>query len=382
MQKPRILFLDRDGCLIHEPPEDYQVDSFEKLSFLPGVLRSLVDIKEKTNYRWVMVTNQDGLGTDSFPEDTFWPVHNLMLKILEHEGIVFDEVVIDRTFARDNAPTRKPETGLLTHYLEGDYDLENSLVIGDRYSDMKLAQNLGAKGIMIGKSLDNQDDEFVQKELESTIVLKTDNWKRISRFITTELAAERKATISRTTKETEITVSVNLDGTGKTRSRTGVGFFDHMLDQLGKHSKVDLEVEAKGDLHIDAHHTIEDVAIVIGEAFYQALGDKRGIERYGFFRLPMDDALAEVALDFSGRAWLVWEGDYGREKVGDLPVEMVYHFFKSFSDHARCNLNVKISGENAHHMIEATFKGVARAIRAALTRIPGDDSLPTTKGLL
>ncbi|MEZ4852344.1 MAG: bifunctional histidinol-phosphatase/imidazoleglycerol-phosphate dehydratase HisB [Bacteroidia bacterium] len=382
MNKPKILFLDRDGCLIHEPPEDYQVDSFEKLSFLPGVLRNLYQVKEKTDYKWVMVTNQDGLGTDSFPEDTFWPVHNLMLKVLENEGITFDEIIIDRTFARENAPTRKPGTALLTHYMNGDYDLENSIVIGDRFSDMQLAKNLGAKGIMIGKSLDDQDDEFVQKELSDTIILKTEHWDGIGRFLTQKVSSSRSADISRTTNETDIKVRLDLDGTGKTSANTGIGFFDHMLDQLGKHSKVDLEVTAKGDLHIDAHHTIEDVAIVIGEAFYQALGDKRGMERYGFFRLPMDDALAEVALDFSGRSWLVWEGDYGREKVGDLPVEMVYHFFKSFSDHARCNLNIKISGENAHHMIEATFKGVARAIRGAIAKIPGDNALPTTKGLL
>lgn len=377
----KILFIDRDGTIIAEPPEDYQVDSLEKLEFLPGVIRNLYQIAQETDYEWVMITNQDGLGTDSFPEETFWPAHNKMMTTLEGEGITFDEVIIDRTFAHENKPTRKPGTALLTKYLEGDYDLAQSLVIGDRLSDIQLAKNLGGKGILIGRSADTQDAEFEGNDLSEIIALKTNSWDEIGRFLLSG-GGRRSATVKRVTKETSIEVSVDLDGKGRTQNQTGVGFFDHMLDQLGKHSKIDLNISAKGDLHIDAHHTIEDTAITLGQAVKKALGDKRGIERYGCFQLPMDDAMVQAAIDFSGRPWLVWQGNYGREKVGDLPVEMVYHFFKSFSDASECNLNIKVEGENAHHMIEATFKAVARAMRNAISRIPGDNDLPTTKGKL
>lgn len=379
--KKKLLFIDRDGTLIEEPPEDYQVDSLEKLMFLPGVMRNLFRIAQSTNYEWVMITNQDGLGTDSFPENTFWPAHDKMMQMLVNEGIVFENVIIDRTFKHENSPTRKPGTALLTQYLEGDYDLENSIVIGDRLSDIQLAKNLGGKGIMIGKSLDTQDDNVDRQALSQTLVLSTDNWDEIGDYICS-LQPTRTATVSRTTKETDIQISLNLDGTGKTQNETGIGFFDHMLDQLGKHSKVDLSVKVKGDLHIDEHHTIEDAAIALGEAFKQALGDKRGIERYGCFQLPMDDSLAQVAIDFSGRSWLVYKAKYRRERVGGMPTEMVEHFFKSFADSAMCNLNIHTKGKNAHHMIEATFKGVAKAIRLAIRKIDGDNELPSTKGML
>ncbi|MDX2246271.1 MAG: bifunctional histidinol-phosphatase/imidazoleglycerol-phosphate dehydratase HisB [Bacteroidia bacterium] len=377
----KVLFLDRDGAIIVEPPIDFQVDSLEKLEFLPGVIRNLYRIRQVTDFEWVMVTNQDGLGTKNFPEETFWPAHNKMLKTLSGEGITFSEIIIDRTFAHEGSPTRKPGTALLTQYLTGDYDLANSLVIGDRFSDMLLARNLGAKGILLGRSGDSQDSVYEGNDLSDTIIFKAENWEQVGDFVVSG-EGRRKATLHRKTNETDITVTLDLDGRGVTQNATGLGFLDHMLDQLGKHSRTDLTVNAKGDIHIDEHHTIEDVAITLGEVFRKALGDKRGIERYGCFDLVMDDALARVAIDFSGRPWLVWKADFGREKVGDMPVEMVYHFFKSFSDAARCNLNVEITGNNAHHMIEATFKGVARAIRNAIQRIPGEDGLPTTKGLL
>ncbi|MEM6345364.1 MAG: bifunctional histidinol-phosphatase/imidazoleglycerol-phosphate dehydratase HisB [Bacteroidota bacterium] len=379
----KILLLDRDGTLIVEPPEDYQVDRFDKLAFLPEVIQELVRLKKQTDYVWVMITNQDGLGTESFPEDTFWPVHNLMMQILAGEGITFDEVVIDRTFKKDNAPTRKPNTGLLTHYMNGEYDLTNSVVVGDRPSDIQLAKNLGGKGILIGRSTDDLDDEWNLEELKrETLVLQAENWREISDYLIAEAQGSRSASVHRTTKETDIKVRVDLDGTGKTQAATGIGFFDHMLDQLGKHGKLDLDISVKGDLHIDAHHTIEDTALALGQAFREAIGDKRGIERYGCFNLVMDDALAEVAIDFSGRPMLVWSADYKRDKVGEMPTEMVEHFFQSFCVTARCNLHVKVSGRNAHHMVEATFKGVARAIRNAKSKIAGDDSLPSTKGVL
>ncbi|MEZ4827042.1 MAG: bifunctional histidinol-phosphatase/imidazoleglycerol-phosphate dehydratase HisB [Bacteroidia bacterium] len=377
----KVLFVDRDGVIIQEPPEDFQVDSLEKLAFVPGVIRNLRRIAETTDYEWVMVTNQDGLGTASFPEETFWPPHNKMLQTLEGEGIRFSQVFIDRTFAHENAPTRKPGTAMLTQYLDGTYDLAGSLVIGDRLSDMKLARNLGAKGILLGRSADLQDAAFEDEGLGETILLKAKSWEEIGDFVLSRNHA-RKASIYRKTRETEIRIELDIDGTGKTQNQTGVGFFDHMLDQLGKHSRIDLQVEAKGDLWIDAHHTIEDVGIALGEAFGKALADKRGMERYGCFDLVMDDALARVAIDFSGRPWLVWSGEIAREMVGDMPVEMVFHFFKSFCDAARCNLNIAITGDNAHHMIEAVFKGVARAIRNAVRRIPGENDLPSTKGLL
>jgi imidazoleglycerol-phosphate dehydratase/histidinol-phosphatase len=379
----KLLILDRDGTLIVEPPDTYQVDAYEKLEFLPGVIRNLHRLKEGTDYAWLMITNQDGLGTDSFPEETFWPVHNLMIQILENEGIDFQEVVIDRTFKHEGKPTRKPGTALLTHYLQGDYDLENSIVVGDRPSDIQLAKNLGAKGILIGRSVDQQDDAYDLAALKKdTLILETDHWDELTDFLLTKGSAGRKAEVYRKTKETEIWVSLDLDGTGKTDCQTGIGFFDHMLDQLGKHGKLDLTIKANGDLYIDPHHTIEDTALALGEAFRKALGDKRGIERYGCFQLAMDEALAEVALDFSGRPYLVWEASFAREKVGAFPVEMLEHFFQSFCDTARSNLNIRLHGKNAHHMIEACFKGVARAIRLAKSRIAGDDSLPSTKGVL
>ncbi|MEZ4774867.1 MAG: bifunctional histidinol-phosphatase/imidazoleglycerol-phosphate dehydratase HisB [Bacteroidia bacterium] len=377
----KVLFLDRDGVILVEPPVDFQVDSLEKLEFIPGVIRNLYRIACATEFEWVMVTNQDGLGTASFPEETFWSAHNKMIQTLAGEGITFSEVVIDRTFAHEKAPTRKPGTALLTKYLDGSYDLAGSLVIGDRFSDMQLACNLGAKGILIGRSSDAQDTVYEGNDLSETIILKAENWDQIGDFVVNG-CGRRTAAIHRQTNETDIFINLDLDGNGKTSHSTGLGFFDHMLDQLGKHSRIDLSVSARGDLHIDEHHTIEDVGIALGEAFCKALGDKRGIERYGCFDLVMDDALARVAIDFSGRPWLVWQCDFQRERVGDMPVEMVFHFFKSFSDGARCNLNISVSGDNAHHMIEATFKGVARAIRNAVKRIPGEDSLPSTKGVL
>ncbi|MDX1907144.1 MAG: bifunctional histidinol-phosphatase/imidazoleglycerol-phosphate dehydratase HisB [Bacteroidia bacterium] len=379
MKQP-VLFIDRDGTLIAEPPDTYQVDSLEKLSFLPGVISALKQITQLAPYRLVIVTNQDGLGTSSFPEETFWPAHEKMLEIFRGEGIVFDEVIIDRTFKHEQAPTRKPGTGLLTHYLTGEYDLAGSFVIGDRPTDIQLAHNLGARGILIGRSVDTQDNDVDWTRLRDTLALETQDWTEIVAFFARQQG--RTARITRDTLETQVRVSLNLDGTGITRHETGIGFLDHMLDQLGKHSRCDMAVSVKGDLHIDDHHTIEDTAIALGEAFRQALGDKRGIERYGCFTLVMDDALAEVAIDFSGRPWLIWEVAPMRETVGAFSTEMLMHFFKSFSDAARCNLRVRTTGHNTHHLIEATFKGVARAIRLAVSRIPGDQQLPTTKGLL
>jgi imidazoleglycerol-phosphate dehydratase/histidinol-phosphatase len=377
--KPKLLLLDRDGTIIEEPPTDYQVDSFEKLAFLPKTLKYLGKIAEELNYQLVMITNQDGLGTDSYPESTFWGPHNLMLKVLKSEGIDFEEVVIDRTFAHENAPTRKPNTGLVTHYMNGDYDLENSFVVGDRLTDILLAKNMGAKGILIGKSIDESDDHLVNGiDLNETLALKTTNWKAIYEFLK---LPQRKSLVQRTTKETDIRIELNLDGTGKCNNQTGLGFFDHMLDQLGRHSNSDLSVQVKGDLHIDEHHTIEDTALALGEAFIKALGNKMGIERYGFC-LPMDDCLVQVAIDFGGRPWLVWDADFKREKIGDMPTEMFYHFFKSFSDTAKCNLNIKAEGQNEHHKIEAIFKGLAKAIKMAKKRDVENMQLPSTKGVL
>ncbi len=377
--KKKILFLDRDGTIIIEPPSDYQVDSFEKLEFLPKTLTYLAKIAEELDYELVMITNQDGLGTEVYPEDTFWGPHNLMMKVLESEGITFKEVVIDRTFAKDNAPTRKPNTGLVTHYMQGEYDLENSYVIGDRLTDILLAYNMEAQGILIGKSADESDDHMVKGvDITDTLALKTNHWKEIYEYLKLEA---RTVQVQRTTKETDILIDLNLDGTGKTHCQTGLGFFDHMLDQLGRHSNSDLTVEVKGDLHIDEHHTIEDTALALGEAFQKALGNKMGIERYGFC-LPMDDCLVNVAIDFGGRPWLVWEADFKREKIGDMPTEMFHHFFKSFSDAAKCNLNIKAEGTNEHHKIEAIFKGLAKAIKMAKQRDVERMVLPSTKGVL
>lgn len=373
----RALFIDRDGTLVIEPPVDYQLDSLEKLVFYPKVFRNLYFIRKQLDFEFVMVTNQDGLGTDSFPEDTFWPAHDKMLKTLEGEGIRFDDILIDRSFPEENSPNRKPRTGMLGRYLSGEYDLANSYVIGDRLTDMQLAANLGAKGIWLRPD-DVEARQLLTENTAISPILITDDWDRITEYL---FAGERRATIRRTTKETDIFVEVNLDGHGRTEISTGLGFFDHMLDQIGKHSGIDLTVRVKGDLEVDEHHTIEDTAIVLGEALLKALGDKRGIERYGYC-LPMDDCLCSVALDFGGRPWLVWDAAFHREKVGDMPTEMFLHFFKSLSDAARMNLNIKAEGTNEHHKIEGIFKALARSIKMAIRRDIYRYELPSTKGAL
>ena len=373
----RALFIDRDGTLVIEPPVDYQLDSLEKLVFYPKVFRNLYFIRKQLDFEFVMVTNQDGLGTDSFPEDTFWPAHDKMLKTLEGEGIRFDDILIDRSFPEENSPNRKPRTGMLGRYLSGEYDLANSYVIGDRLTDMQLAANLGAKGIWLRPD-DVEARQLLTENTAISPVLITDDWDRITEYL---FAGERRATIRRTTKETDIFVEVNLDGHGRTEISTGLGFFDHMLDQIGKHSGIDLTVRVKGDLEVDEHHTIEDTAIAFGEALLKALGDKRGIERYGYC-LPMDDCLCSVALDFGGRPWLVWDAAFHREKVGDMPTEMFLHFFKSLSDAARMNLNIKAEGTNEHHKIEGIFKALARSIKMAIRRDIYRYELPSTKGTL
>ena len=370
----RALFIDRDGTLVIEPPVDYQLDSLEKLVFYPKVFRNLYFIRKQLDFEFVMVTNQDGLGTDSFPEDTFWPAHDKMLKTLEGEGIRFDDILIDRSFPEENSPNRKPRTGMLGRYLSGEYDLANSYVIGDRLTDMQLAANLGAKGIWLRPD-DVEARQLLTEDTAISPVLITDDWDRITEYL---FAGERRATIRRTTKETDIFVEVNLDGHGRTEISTGLGFFDHMLDQIGKHSGIDLTVRVKGDLEVDEHHTIEDTAIALGEALLKALGDKRGIERYGYC-LPMDDCLCSVALDFGGRPWLVWDAAFHREKVGDMPTEMFLHFFKSLSDAARMNLNIKAEGTNEHHKIEGIFKALARSIKMAIRRDIYRYELPSTK---
>jgi imidazoleglycerol-phosphate dehydratase/histidinol-phosphatase len=365
--KKKILFIDRDGTIIVEPPIDKQVDSLEKLEFLPKAITSLSKIASELDYLLVMVTNQDGLGTSSFPEDTFWPAQNKMMKTLEGEGVVFHAVHIDKSFDHENLPTRKPGTAMLTEYFGEGYDLSESFVIGDRLTDVQLAKNLGSKAI------------YFSSDSNEEAVLSTDNWEEIYWFLKKQNS--RTASIRRTTKETDIEIFLNLDGTGKTEIHTGLGFFDHMLDQLGKHSGADLKVKVAGDLHIDEHHTIEDTALALGEAYLKALGDKRGIERYGFL-LPMDDALAQVAIDFSGRNWLVWEASFKREKIGDMPTEMFYHFFKSFSDTSKSNINIKVEGDNEHHKIEAVFKAFAKAIKMAVRRDFNNNQIPSTKGIL
>jgi len=376
----RVLFIDRDGTLVEEP-DDYQIDSIEKVSFLPCIFTSLSRICKETNFELVMVTNQDGLGTSSFPEDTFWPAHQFIIDTLRREQIVFSEIFIDRSFPHENAPTRKPRLGLLQKYLTEEYDLKNSWVIGDRITDMELAYNLGAKGIFIPKNDKLGSDEIKKDitEIEKIIALKSVDWNEIAAFLCRQRGA---VTLTRKTLETNILVNLNLDGNGKYQHQTGLGFFDHMLDQLAKHSGIDLSVKVSGDLHIDEHHTIEDTALALGAAFKKALGDKRGIERYGFFILPMDDALTQVAIDFSGRPWVVWNASFKREKVGDFPTEMVFHFFKSFSDSAECNLNISITGENEHHKIESLFKAFAKAIKMAIKKDPDNTVLPSTKGVL
>ena len=373
----RALFIDRDGTLVIEPPVDYQLDSLEKLEFYPKVFRNLYFIRKQLDFEFVMVTNQDGLGTSSFPEDTFWPAHNKMLKTLEGEGIVFDDMLIDRSFPEDNSPNRNPRTGMLGKYLAGEYDLANSYVIGDRLTDMELAANLGAKGIWLRPSNEEADRLLVGNPSLSPVLI-TDDWDKITEYL---FAGERRAVVQRTTKETDIYVEVNLDGNGKTAISTGLGFFDHMLDQIGKHSGMDLVIRVKGDLNVDEHHTIEDTAIALGEALLKALGDKRGIERYGY-SLPMDDCLCSVALDFGGRPWLVWDAEFRREMVGDMPTEMFLHFFKSLSDAARMNLNIRAEGTNEHHKIEGIFKALARSVKMAIRRDIYKYELPSTKGLL
>ena len=376
----KVLFIDRDGTLAIEPPVDYQLDSFEKLEFYPKVFQYLGKIAKKLDFELVMVTNQDGLGTSSFPEATFWPVHNFLVKTFEKEGIVFTEQIIDRTFARDNAPTRKPNTGLLSHYISSSYDLENSFVIGDRMTDIELAKNLGARGIFINNdNIEGTDELTVTKyELENYIALETKDWSAIYEFLK---AKDRTGSISRNTNETKIQIDLNLDGTGKSDISTGISFFDHMLDQIARHGQLDLVVNVKGDLEVDEHHTIEDTAIALGEVFAKTLGNKLGIERYGFY-LPMDDCLSQVAIDFGGRNWLVWEADFKREMVGKMPTEMFFHFFKSFTDGAKCNLNIKAEGTNEHHKIESIFKAFAKAIKMAVKRDVEKMILPSTKGVL
>lgn len=374
--KKRSLFIDRDGTLVIEPPVDYQLDSFDKLEFYPKVIRNLYFIRKQLDFEWVMVTNQDGLGTPSFPEETFWPVHNLIMKTLKGEGIVFEDILIDRSFPEDNSPNRKPRTGMLGKYLSGDYDLENSYVIGDRPTDMELAYNLGAKGIWLHEAGDT--DEELLARMPQRPVLITSDWDRISEFL---FAGERMTEIHRVTKETDVYIRLNLDGTGDTHIATGLGFFDHMLEQIGKHAGMDLTIQVKGDLQVDEHHTIEDTALALGEALRKALGDKRGIERYGY-TLPMDDCLCSVVLDFGGRPWLVWDVDFKRERVGDVPTEMFLHFFKSLSDAARMNLNIKAEGQNEHHKIEGIFKALARSLKMAVRRDIYHYNLPSTKGLI
>ncbi len=376
----RILFIDRDGVILQEPPTDFQVDSTDKTSFVPGAITALARIAAELDYYKVMVTNQDGLGTDSYPEKDFYPYQNLMLRTLEGEGFVFDEVQVDKTFAKENKPTRKPGTALLTHLLHNeDFDIANSFVIGDRWSDIELAKNLGCKAIYFRSPVQSLLlTEAQEQKLRDTIILETDNWADIYSFLKLGL---RKVVHERNTNETQIKVELNLDGSGKANISTGLGFFDHMLDQIARHGKMDLNIMTKGDLHIDEHHAIEDTGIALGEAFAKALVDKRGMERYGF-ALPMDEAEAKVLIDFGGRNWIVWNAEFKREKIGEMPTEMFFHFFKSFSDAAKCNLNIECKGENEHHKIEAIFKAFAKAIRMAVKRDPLSNYLPSTKGVL
>jgi len=370
MQK--ILFLDRDGTLIVEPQPSQQIDSLEKLEFLPGVIYALARLVRETDYTLVLVTNQDGLGTNSFPETDFWPAQEKMMRLLANESVHFQNVHIDRSFPQENRPTRKPGTGMLTEYLNGQVDLAHSYVIGDRLTDLQLAKNLGTQGILLKPDADQEG----AGENPHTWVFR--DWEAIYQHLR---LPPRRVQHRRTTRETDIRIELNLDGTGQGDIRTGLGFFDHMLDQLARHGQLDLVLDAQGDLHIDEHHTIEDTALALGEAFVLALGDKRGIERYGFI-LPMDDVLAQVALDFGGRPWLVWAVDFQRERIGEMPTEMFFHFFKSFSDAARCNLNISADGQNEHHKIEAIFKAFAKALKMAVRRDPNNWVLPTTKGVI
>ena len=375
----KLLFIDRDGTLVLEP-EDYQVDSFQKLKFYPQVFTYLSKIAKELDYELVMVTNQDGLGTASHPEENFWPIQNFIIETFENEDVKFEDIFIDKTFAKDNAPTRKPNTGLLTKYFDRDiYDLENSFVIGDRITDVKLAKNLNSKAIFINNDENLGAEEILENDdLENVIALKTTSWKEIYEFLKLE---NRTSEIIRNTNETKIKINLNLDGTGKSNIDTGIAFFDHMLDQIAKHGQMDLEIKVDGDLEVDEHHTIEDTGIALGEAFYQALGNKLGIERYAFV-LPMDDCLAQVALDFGGRNWIVWDAEFKREMIGKMPTEMFFHFFKSFSDSAKANLNIKAEGENEHHKIESIFKAFAKCLKSAVKRDSDKMILPSTKGML
>jgi imidazoleglycerol-phosphate dehydratase/histidinol-phosphatase len=375
----KILFVDRDGTMINETPDE-QIDSFEKLSFYPGALTYLPKIAKELDFELVMVTNQDGLGTSVYPEDTFWPVHNHILKTFEGEGVKFANQIIDRTFAADKAPTRKPGTALLTQYFDtAKYDLKKSFTIGDRKNDVLLGKNLGGKAIWLNNHSNLGGGEFTEADhIGDTIALETTDWQKIYEFLK---LGERVIEHRRSTKETDIYIKINLDGTGEAKVSTGLHFFDHMLDQIARHGSIDLEIIANGDLHIDEHHTIEDTGIALGEIFATALGNKMGIERYGFC-LPMDDCLAQAAIDFGGRNWIVWDAEFKREKIGEMPTEMFYHFFKSFSDAAKCNLNIKAEGQNEHHKIEAIFKAFAKAIKMAVKRDVNKMVLPSTKGLL
>jgi imidazoleglycerol-phosphate dehydratase/histidinol-phosphatase len=375
----KVLFIDRDGTIIKEPADE-QIDSFEKLEFYPKVFQYLGKIVEELDFEIVMITNQDGLGTETFPENVFWSTHNFIIKCFEDQGITFKEQFIDRTFAKENAPTRKPNTGLLTKYFSDDYDLENSFVIGDRLTDIELAKNLGARGVFINDltHLGTNEITIKREELDAYIALETNDWQKIYTFLKAEA---RSGSIIRNTNETKIAIQLNLDGTGKSKIDTGLAFFDHMLDQIARHGQLDLNIKVEGDLEVDEHHTIEDTAIALGELFQSTLGNKLGIERYGFC-LPMDDCYAQAAIDFGGRNWLVWEADFKREMVGKMPTEMFYHFFKSFTDGAKCNLNIKAIGTNEHHKIEAIFKAFAKAIKMAVKRDVEKMILPSTKGML
>jgi imidazoleglycerol-phosphate dehydratase/histidinol-phosphatase len=369
----KVLFIDRDGTLIIEPPDE-QIDSLEKLEYYPGVFSWLSKIARESDYELVIVTNQDGLGTERFPENTFWPAQNKMIRAFQNEGIIFTQCFVDRSFPFENKDTRKPGIGMLKEFFSPSYDLKNSYVIGDRVTDVELAKNLGAKGILLNDG--GLRPRLQETKLEDYCAIITRSWEEIYKLVT---KTSRKGNVRRTTKETDIEIEVDLDGSGKSSIQTGLGFFDHMLDQLSRHGNIDLTIKVKGDLHIDEHHTIEDTALALGEAFLKALGDKRGIERYGFC-LPMDDCLAQVAIDFGGRPWLVWEAEFKREKIGEMPTEMFYHFFKSFSDTSKCNLNVKAEGTNEHHKIEAIFKAFAKAIKGAVRK--EGNQLPSTKGVL
>ena len=375
----KVLFIDRDGTMIKETIDE-QIDGFDKMIFYPKCIPYLSKIAKELNFELVMITNQDGLGTASFPEETFWPVHNFITKTFENEGVVFDKICIDRTFPHENAPTRKPGTGLLTEYFSDKYDLKNSFVIGDRLTDVELAKNLGSKAVFINDNtnLGTAEISVKKEELNDSIALETNDWEQIYTFLKLE---NRTESIARKTNETDINITINLDGTGKSKIETGLAFFDHMLDQIARHGQMDLDIHVVGDLQVDEHHTIEDTAIALGEVFAKALGNKLGIERYGFC-LPMDDCLAQVAIDFGGRNWLVWEADFKREKIGEMPTEMFYHFFKSFSDGAKANINIKAEGTNEHHKIEAIFKAFAKAIKMAIRRDVNNMRLPSTKGVL